>query len=70
MTCYKVYPNLLNRLKIVEKFHRLKTQSIFSEPSQPESMARTIRFSNRNFPFSHVNGSTRVVDVSLVGSPP
>ena len=32
----RYFPNQLNRLKRVEKFHRLKTQPIFSEASQTE----------------------------------
>ena len=31
-TRYKVYPNLLKRLKKVEKLRRLKSQPMFSEP--------------------------------------
>ena len=32
----RYFPNQLNRLKRVEKLHRLKTQPIFSEASQTE----------------------------------
>ena len=52
---YKLYPNQLNRLKRVEKSHRLKSQLIYSEDSE-EGMARTTWFSNGNFRFFQVNG--------------
>ena len=32
-TRYKIYPNQLNSLKGVEKLHRLKSQTMFSEAS-------------------------------------
>ena len=52
---YKLYPNQLNRLKRVEKSHRLKSQLIYSEDSE-EGMARTTWFSDGNFRFFQVNG--------------
>lgn len=47
----KYYPNQLKRLKRVEKLHRLKLQSIFSEASQTE-WREPFDFSTGNFGFS------------------